>query len=1220
MFWEAIKKVSDADLKLVDEGYYVVLAHGDVAGHPSGNANIDAAYDLLTTKYGFSKKCSMASMSRGTLSLFRWASANPEKVDSIYVDNGVCNVLSWPAGKLVPGNNSIASGAPASWADFKKKFGYKTDEEALTTKESPIDQLEPLAKAGVPILMVCGSKDKAVPYEENDAILEKRYKALGGSIKVIVEDKGHSHGMKDPTPVLEFIRKHTSAPTKQTSAAVNLQTWIVDIHTDWLKAAADHANIEFKNGLATPTAKTATFRSVLKTFDKRRNAKSLTIDQSAIWHNWVPIPHIGPSNLGDAPVMLAVGPGNYWMFGQYGSSQKRKGYQSKATKLEGYDVALKTTPFPNQYDAPGGLKKGLGGYHAWQSKDMVNWVHHGPVTEAFSSWVTTAEYTDGKLYIYYDYPNDQDPHLYIDDDLTDGLPGKNMGMAFKDPSHGSDCAFIRDLQGRFHVIYEDWSPLDASTHSWDSPLAGHAVSATGIGDFKILPPAVDVRTKPTGKFGEYPHPHWHATDPKKYPGKPAPVDIPQHRIKKGDVRAFAKYEIHEPEQDAFGDWASICIGGQYYLFADYHPANSGIRVGWFTSSSLDKPFTFCGEIGRGHPDPDIMFAEGKFYLATQMSTDYVSPGPWVETVEARVGVDTDKDGKIDQWTDWTEVKESYDYIEGFSKQVAKTQAMMDLSKLPAGYGFRYELRLTDATENKSKPILDAVTLAFNRPTADAASKPYDGSWESLQKMPVPAWFDDGKIGIFIHWGPYSAIGYREGNRGYAEHVPKLFYEDPKHYYPYMKQRWGATPPAFGYKDVIPHFKAENWDPDEWAELFEEVGAKYVVLTAEHHDGWANWDSDLTPWNAVDMGPKRDLVGDLGAAVRKRGLKYAPSYHRERHTGFFAKEKYAVHSEPRPDIAEEIRRVPEAASLYGPFSYDKAFVDDYVARWKEIQDKYHPDFLWVDDFPIYTRDGNSVRSGTMKPEIKYFDDQIRRMITDFMNNATARGQEVYCNNKGGNRNWPDGVGCLEKDNLKLKVIGPKWQSCTTFGTSFGFLEGDQYKSVERVIHEMIEVVSRNGNFLINIGPKADGTLVPEQVKRLRAMGDWLKINGDAIYGTRYWKVSAQEDEHLAFTTKGKTLYAIKLAKPSAPFIVEAAAGWKAEDVKSVRLLGSDAEVGWSIKPDGLHIMPSSNLGESQFAWSFKIVTNADQHQPNAIIAEPKQMLNQTRQIDLDGAPK
>jgi alpha-L-fucosidase len=243
-----------------------------------------------------------------------------------------------------------------------------------------------------------------------------------------------------------------------------------------------------------------------------------------------------------------------------------------------------------------------------------------------------------------------------------------------------------------------------------------------------------------------------------------------------------------------------------------------------------------------------------------------------------------------------------------------------------------------------------------------------------------------------------------------------------------------------------------------------------------------------------------------------------------------------------------------------------------------------------------------------------------MITDFMNDAAVRGQEVYCNNKGANRNWPDGVGCLEKDNLKLKFIGPKWQSCTTFGTSFGYLKGDRYKTVESVIHEMIEVVSRNGNFLINIGPKADGTLVPEQVERLRAMGDWLKINGAAIYGTRFWKVNAQESEHLAFTTNGKTLYAIKLAKPSASFTIEATAGWQVSDVKSVALLGSKSPVDWSIGPEGLRITPPSDVGKSQYAWSFEIVTNSQQYQPSAIISDADQALQRTRKVDLDGSAK
>ena len=518
-------------------------------------------------------------------------------------------------------------------------------------------------------------------------------------------------------------------------------------------------------------------------------------------------------------------------------------------------------------------------------------------------------------------------------------------------------------------------------------------------------------------------------------------------------------------------------------------------------------------------------------------------------------------------------------------------------------------------------LLCTAGLAAAQEQPAATEARYDGTWESLQEMSVPAWFDDGKIGIFIHWGPYSAIGYRRGGRGYSEHVPKLIYRDPKHYYPYLKERWGAHPPEFGYKDIIPEFKAENWNPVEWAALFKQVGAKYVVMTAEHHDGWANWDSDLTPWNAVDKGPKRDLVGDLGKALRKEGLKYAPSYHRERHTGFFAKEQYVVHSEPHADIAEEIKRVPEAAMLYGPdFSYNKNYVDDYVARWKEIQEKYNPDMLWMDDFPIYTRDGNKVRQGQAKPEIKYFDDQLRGMITDFMNHGAARGQAVYVNNKGGQRNWPDGVGCLEKDNLKMKVIGPKWQSCTTFGTSFGYLEGDQYKSIEDVMHEMIEVISRNGNFLVNIGPKADGTIPAPQVERLRAMGEWLSINGAAIYGSRYWKVCDQESEHLAFTTKGKNLYAIKLAKPTKPFTIEATAGWSADTVKSVKLLGSPADVSWQMTVAGLQITPPAQLGASNYAWSFEIATDQEQHSPNVIVRDADKALKNTKKVDLEGSAR
>jgi len=228
----------------------------------------------------------------------------------------------------------------------------------------------------------------------------------------------------------------------------NTQDWLVDSTEEWQRAEKESEGLSFDAGLATPTNDVSCYRSVTRTFDQKRSAKSVVFKQSPVWQNWDPIKSIGPSNLNDAPVMLTVGPGNYWMFGLY-SSEHRKDFKAEEAQLEGFDIPLMTTPFLHQYDAPGGLKKSLGGYHAWQSKEMINWVHHGPVTEKFSRWVTTAEYVDGKAYIYYDYPNDQDPHLYIDDDLTDGVPGKDMGMAFKDSSDGSDCGFIRDLQGNF---------------------------------------------------------------------------------------------------------------------------------------------------------------------------------------------------------------------------------------------------------------------------------------------------------------------------------------------------------------------------------------------------------------------------------------------------------------------------------------------------------------------------------------------------------------------------------------------------------------------------------------------------------------------------------------------------------------------------------------------------------------------------------------------------
>lgn len=333
-------------------------------------------------------------------------------------------------------------------------------------------------------------------------------------------------------------------------------------------------------------------------------------------------------------------------------------------------------------------------------------VHHGPVTNRVSRWSTTAEQVDGKLYIYYDFPNDQDPHLYIDDNLFDGVPGTNMGLAFKDPSDGSDCTIIRELDGNFHLIY-DWSPINARANHWDSPLAGHAVSPDGIGNFTILAPAVDETTTPTGEFSDYSHPHWHSEDPVNFPVKP------------GEKTAFATYEIHSPEQNAFGDWAVICVGGQYYLFGDYDEAGGALlRLGWFTSASLDKQFKLVGEMGNGHPDPDIMFADGQFYLVTQVG-DYVSPGPWVGEVEVRVevrvgvNVGPARNGRRRVlWGRWQKVEETYDYVPGFSKQVGMSPARIDISDLLEGNEFRIDVRY-DSSNSTANPVFRKITLGYD---------------------------------------------------------------------------------------------------------------------------------------------------------------------------------------------------------------------------------------------------------------------------------------------------------------------------------------------------------------------------------------------------------------------------------------------------------------------------------------------------------------------------
>ncbi|MEN8127894.1 MAG: hypothetical protein ABFR90_08850 [Planctomycetota bacterium] len=436
----------------------------------------------------------------------------------------------------------------------------------------------------------------------------------------------------------------------QEKIKVAAPAWTVDSEQEWKAATAKSQNLELVGGTAAPTHRTASFTSNIKTFEAPRKAVSLALKQSSAWDNWEKIPSVKPEGVNNAPIFLPVADKDYYFFACRGKS---------------------------------------GSYHGWHSTDMKDWKHLGVIAK--SRWATTAEYKDGNVYLYYDRPNDGKPHLVIDSDMHDGKPGKHLGLAFDDPSGGSDCGAFRDDDGTFHLIYEDWSPINARKHSWDSPLAGHADSPDGIKGFEHHehPAPVDERSKPTGVRKQYAHPNFKC-----------------------------EYEVHEPEQDAYGDWTAIKVGSRYYLFGDYHPKESGksMRVAVFASDDINSRFARVGEVGENiHPDPTVGFAEGRFFLIVQNKKekyDFASPGPWVDGVQARVGVDTDGNGTIDKWTEWQTVKETYTKKPGFARIVDVAPANLDLSDLPAGKGFQFEVRTSLPAGTDIKPVLDQIELTF----------------------------------------------------------------------------------------------------------------------------------------------------------------------------------------------------------------------------------------------------------------------------------------------------------------------------------------------------------------------------------------------------------------------------------------------------------------------------------------------------------------------------
>jgi alpha-L-fucosidase len=462
----------------------------------------------------------------------------------------------------------------------------------------------------------------------------------------------------------------------------------------------------------------------------------------------------------------------------------------------------------------------------------------------------------------------------------------------------------------------------------------------------------------------------------------------------------------------------------------------------------------------------------------------------------------------------------------------------------------------------------------------AAAGAYQPTWESLTKHPDPEWFDEAKFGIYFHWGVYSVPAY--GTEWYSRNMYQKGSRENRHhlatYGPLSK---------FGYKDFIPMFTAEKFDPDEWAELFEKAGAKFAGPVAEHADGFAMWDSRLTKWNAARMGPRRDIVGEMARAVRKRGLKFIATFHHQWLWGWY------------PTYDKDVdASMPACSGLYGPAAPASAFhprndpkpsrqfCELWEAKVKEVIDKYQPDLLWFDS------------------RMTIIDDACRKdLLAYYYNRARQWGRQVGVTYK--DRDLPPGAGMVDLERGRMAAATPyKWLNDDSIDwKSWCYVQDASYKSADRLVDELVDIVSKNGNLLLNIGPKADGE-IPQPVRhRLLAMGQWLRVNGEAIYGTRPWEVHGEGPtkvkgghfgegsigdftaEDIRFTAKGRALYAVLLAWPGERAVITSLHSgrklWLGE-VGQVRMLGAAGRLEWSRDAKGLTVrMPARKPCEHAF---------------------------------------
>jgi len=517
-------------------------------------------------------------------------------------------------------------------------------------------------------------------------------------------------------------------------------------------------------------------------------------------------------------------------------------------------------------------------------------------------------------------------------------------------------------------------------------------------------------------------------------------------------------------------------------------------------------------------------------------------------------------------------------------------------------------------------VLLLMTLLFQ---GHLSAKNYQPTWESLKSAPVPEWVMDAKFGIYTHWGVYSVPAFATNVYGQEMYVPKDSKKTPgrglavrEHH----EANYGSIF-EFGYKDFVPLFAAPKFDPAEWAQIMQDGGVGFAGICLVHHDGFCLWDSAFTRWDSMDMGPKRDIYGELAREIRKRGMSLLATFHHARSYGHhtaFARD-FSAEDKARLDIFDaqynDLYRNPDTVSK-------ETFGTEWQNKINEVMRKYQPDAIWFDG--LAKQLANEVLDET----------KLLQCIADYYNRGTPYVDHPIIMNKlpsGRVWNFPMGFGlrCYENGRDMEADVRGDWLIDRAIGYPWTWVKDKRYKQdASYHIVSLCDLVSRGGILLLSLTPKGDGSIPAEELRIMREIGAWLKVAGEGIYKTRPWKtvgegidvdqirtviedpkrpgqdkaswayqrLEASQGEAVRFTRSKdyNNLYAFVIGKPASGRVTikslrRGNVEKNSRGIRSVSLLGSKAAIDWEQTTSGLMITFPKTL-PCKVAYGFKIKVN------------------------------